>query len=80
MISDNGDTVYWLNEVNGFDADRVLTPSDRTFWGVNCELYDTRRNANDHLEVETSLDSIGPAAFRLVQTIIHLLGPEPRYP
>ena len=80
VISDNGDTVYWLNEVNGFDADRVLTPSDRTFWDVNCELYGTRRSANDHLEVEVNLDSIGSAVFRLVQTIIHLLEPEPRYP
>ena len=79
VISDNGDTVYWLNEVNGFDADRVLTAADRTFWDVNCELYGTRRRANDHLEVDADLDNIGSAVFRLVQTIIHLLGPEPRY-
>ena len=79
-ISDNGDTVYWLNEVNGFEPERRLTPSDRTYWDVNCELYGTRRSEHDYLEVDATTDNIGPRALRLIQTIIHVLGPEPRYP
>ena len=79
ILSDHGDTEYWLNEVNGFDADRELTPDDREFWDLNCELYQTNRNHLDHLETETDPDDIGPAVFRLLQTIIHILGPEPRY-
>ena len=79
-VSDNGDAVYWLNEVNGFEPERRLTPSDRTFWDVNCELYGTRRSEHDHLEVDATADNIGSCALRLTQTIIHILGPEPRYP
>ena len=62
-ISDNGDTMYWLNEVNGFDPDRKLAVEDRTFWDVNCELYGTRRNNCDHLEIDVEIDNIGTAAF-----------------
>ena len=77
-INDNGDALNWLNEVNGFEPDRELTHSDRTFWDVNCELYGTRRSEYDRLEIEANMESIGPAVFRLIQTIIHILGPEPR--
>lgn len=79
ILSDHGDTEYWLNEVNGFDIDRKLTPSDHEFWDLNCELYQTNRSNLDHLETEADPDDIGPAVFRLLQTIIHILGPEPRY-
>lgn len=79
ILSDDGDTQHYLNDVNGFHPDRKLTPQDREFWDVNCQLYETERNADDHLVVETGLDNVWPAAFRLIQTIIHILGPEPRY-
>ena len=79
LLSDRGGANYWLNEVNGFQPDRALTPDECEFWDVNCELYGTGRTPANHLETHAALDSIGPAAFRLLQTIIHILGPEPRY-
>ena len=79
IISDRGDANHWLNEVNGFESDRALTPDDCGFWDLNCEMYETRRTADNHLQTDADPGNIGPAAFRLIQTIIHILGPEPRY-
>lgn len=81
VISDAGETKSWLNEVNGFHSQRRLSASDCTFWYLTCELYGTRFNdANDfnEIEVDVDLNNIGPAVLRLVQTIVHILGPEPR--
>ena len=79
LISDHGETLDWLITVNGFADDWELSPHDRSFWDLNCELYETRRNDSDHLEINADPDNVAPAAFRLLQTIIHILGPEPRY-
>lgn len=78
IISDAGETQSWLNEVNGFHSQRKLSASDRTFWYLSCELYETRHNDANELEVDADLNNIGPAVLRLVQTIVHILGPEPR--
>ena len=78
IISDAGETQSWLNEVNGFHSRRKLSVGDRSFWDLICQLYETRRNDANALEKDADLNNIGPAVVRLVQTIVHILGPEPR--
>ena len=74
ILSDFGDTRIWLNEFKGFDPDRELAPIDLAFWLTECELYQTTLSKEQHLVVEANPYDIGPAAFRLIQTIIHILG------
>ena len=78
VISDAGETQSWLNEVNGFHSQRKLSASDLGFWHNSCAFYETRLNDANELEVDADLSNIGPAVLRLVQTIVHILGPEPR--
>ncbi len=79
LISDHGKTLNWLITVNGLANDWELSPSDRAFWDDNCEFYATRRSDSDCLEIDVDPGNLAPTAFRLLQTIIHILGPEPRY-
>ena len=73
-LSDFGDTKGWLNEFKGFEMDRELSTIDLQFWLTECELYQTRLSPQQHLITEVNPYDIGPAAFRLIQTITHLLG------
>ena len=77
-ISDHGETRYWLNEVNGFCETRELNPMDRAVWNLNCCFFQIKRSADDHLEASADSENICDMAFRVLQAIIHMLGPEPR--
>ncbi len=74
ILSDMGDTRGWLNEFKGFDPERELAPIDLAFWLTECELYQTKLSKEQHLVIEANPYDIGPAAFRLIQTITHILG------
>ncbi len=74
VLGDRGDTRSWLNEFKGFCPNRELPPLDLAFWVTECELYQTRVSESQHLETETNPYDIGPSAFRLIQTITHILG------
>lgn len=78
LISDYGETVNWLNEVNMFCPDRRLSLSDREIWDLNCCFLQIERNIIDHLQASADSENIGVVAFRVLQGIIHMLGPEPR--
>ena len=74
IVSDRGESRNWLNECKGFCLNRELSPVALAFWATECELYKTEVSESQHLQTEVNPVDIGPAAFRLIQTIIHLLG------
>ncbi len=77
-ISDHGETRYWINVVNMFCTDRELDISDREIWDLNCWFFQIMRTEYDHLQASADSENICVVAFRVLQAIIHMLGPEPR--
>lgn len=74
LLSDNGETRFWINEFRGYDAYRRLGPMNLHSWQVEAELFQTQIGEGHDLMVVTSPDDLSAAVFHLLQTIMHISG------
>ena len=74
VLTDNGETRYWLNEFKGHDAYRKLGPLTLQFWMTEAELFKSQVGEGHELMTFSDPDNLCAAAFRLVQTIMHISG------
>ena len=74
LLSDNGETRFWINEFRGYDAYRRLGPMNLHSWEVEAELFETQIGEGHDLMVVTSLNDLPSAVFRLLQTVMHISG------
>lgn len=74
LLTDNGETRYWLNEFKGYDNRRRLGPITLKFWLTESELFQTQIGEGHDLMTAASRDNLASAVFRLLQTIMHISG------
>lgn len=74
VLTDNGETRYWLNEFKGHDNYRKLGTQTLQFWITETELFRTQVGEGHELMTLVDPDDLGPSVMRLLQTIMHISG------
>lgn len=74
LLSDNGETRFWINEFRGYDAYRRLGPINLNSWRTEAELFQTQVGEGHDLMTRADLNNLSAAIFRLLQTIMHVSG------
>ena len=74
LLTDNGETRYWINEFKGHDAYRKLGPKTLQFWMTEAELFQTQVGEGHELMTFADPDDLCAAVFRLLQTVMHISG------
>lgn len=74
LLTDNGDTRFWINEFRGYDAYRRLGPINLESWRVEAELFQTEIGEGHDLMTRADPNNLPAAIFRLLQTVMHVSG------